>query len=216
MINAVKEVATMDFSSHKTLEFRRKFFKIFGAEIEIRDSEGHNLVGFIKMKAWKLREDIRIYSDKSRSTELLAITARQIIDFAATYNVTDSTSSEPIMSIRRKGLRSTFVRDHWEISTPQGDPAGVLQETSSGLALARRYLGIIPFVGELIDLVFAFIPQTYQLRDTTGATLAQITHRKNPILVKFTVDFVGSSATLDSRAAVAVTALLSVIDASKN
>ena len=206
----------MDFSSHKSLEFRRKFFKIFGAEIEIRDAEQHNLVGFIKMKAWKLREDIRIYTDKSRSTELLAITARQIIDFGATYDVTDSTSGEPIMSIRRKGLRSTFVRDHWDLNTPQGNPAGVLQETSSGLALARRYLGIIPFVGELIDLVFAFIPQTYQLRDTAGNNLVMITHRKNPLVVKMLVEFHGTSQQLDARAGVAVAALLSVIDAAKN
>ncbi len=206
----------MDFSQHKTLEFRRKFLKIFGAQIDITDPANNQLVGFIKMKAWKLREDIRIYSDKTESQELLSIHARQIIDFSATYDVTDTTTGEILFAIKSKGLKSTFVRDHWKIVDTSDAPIGVLQETSSGLALARRYLGIIPIVGELIDLVFAFIPQTYSLFDTADNTIATIVHRKNPFIVKMQLDMVAPTEKLDNRAGVAVTALLSVVEANKN
>jgi len=206
----------MDFSQYKTLEFRRKFFKIFGAEISIIEPENHRLVGFVKLKAWRLREDIRIYSDKTRSQELMGINARQIIDFGATYDVTDSTTAEPLFSVRRKGLKSTFVRDHWDINNVAGEVIGALQETSSGLALARRYVGIIPILGEIIDLFFAFIPQTYSILDNHKTIIATITHRKNPFIVKMRLDIHKTSNVIDPRVGIAIATLLSVIDASKN
>lgn len=206
----------MDFSKYKRLEFRRKFFRILGAEIDITEPDTATLIGFIEMKAWKLREDVRIYSDKSKSTELFNIHARTILDFGVTYDVADSQSGEALFTMRRKGLRSAFFRDQWEIQTPGDQPLAVLQETSSGLALLRRYTDLIPFVGWVVDLAMSFFPITYTLRDAQGATAAVITHRRNPLIDKFGLDRTDASADLDPRIAVVSTAMLSVVDSSKN
>jgi len=40
-----------------------------------------NLVMFSEQKMFKLREDIRVYSDESKTQEVLSIKARQTIDF---------------------------------------------------------------------------------------------------------------------------------------
>jgi uncharacterized protein YxjI len=47
------------------------------------------LVMFSQQKMFRLKEDIRIYADESRTQELLYIQARQILDFAAAYDVID-------------------------------------------------------------------------------------------------------------------------------
>lgn len=209
----------MDYAKYKRLEFRRKFFRILGAEIDITDPESDQagaLVGFIEMKAWKLREDVRIYSDKSKSVELFNIHARTILDFGVTYDVSDSQSGEKIFTMRRKGLRSAFLRDQWEIGTPDDKPLAVLQETSSSLALLRRYTDLIPLVGWVIDLAMSFFPIQYTLRDAAGETAAEITHRRNPIIDKFGLDRSNAAAKLDPRVAVVATAMLSVVDSSKN
>lgn len=206
----------MDLSTYKKLEFRRKFFRIFGAEIDITDPATEKLVGFIEVKAWKLREDVRIYSDKSKSKELLRIHARNVIDFSSTYDVFDSSSDKLLFSLRRKGLRSTFVRDHWDLLDASEQPIGDVQETSSGLALVRRYTDVIPFVGGFIDLAMSFWPLTYTISDSAGATAAQLTHQRNPLVVKFNLDQTGSTAKLDSLVSVVATALLAVVDAGKN
>lgn len=206
----------MDFAKYKRLEFRRKFFRVLGAEIDITEPDTATLIGFIEMKAWKLREDIRVYSDKSKSTELFNIHARTIIDFGATYDVTDTQTGEALFSMRRKGLRSAFLRDQWEINSADDQPLGVLQETSSGLALLRRYTDLIPFVGWAIDLAMSFFPITYTLRDTAGAAAAAITRRRNPLIDKFGLDTSEATAKLDPRIAVVATAMLSVVDSSKN
>lgn len=206
----------MDYGAYKQIEFRRKFWKFFGAEISVTDSSGAQLLGFIKMKAFKLKEDIRLYRDKTMAQELFAIHARSIIDFGAIYDVTDSTTSQPIFSLRRKGLRSTFVRDYWELFDPAGQQIGFIQETSSGLAIARRY---IEAVIEVAGLIFMFVPQTYDMYINTPdggqALIGQVTHRKNPFIVKMSLNTATAQVAVDPRIAVAATTLLSVVDAAK-
>ena len=58
---------------------REKFWKFFGNTLWLRDEQG-NLHGFCKQKAFKLKEDIRLYADESMADELLKISARSIID----------------------------------------------------------------------------------------------------------------------------------------
>ncbi len=204
----------MDYTQYKALEFRRKFWVLVGAKIFVTDPATESQVGFINMKAWKLKEDIRLYSDQSMTSEVIRIHARNIIDFGATYDVYDSTSANALFSLRRKGLKSTFVRDHWDLSDPQGNVFGTIQETSGGLALARRWVSIIPVVGDFLDLALAFAKQTYVITHNSQ-TVATIVHHKNPFIVKMSLDTSMSDGS-DPRVSIAATALLSVIDATKN
>jgi len=97
------------------------------------------VVAYSKQKMFKLREDIRVYTDESQAQEVLHIQARQIIDFAAAYDVIDSTSGMLVGTLRRRGFRS-MVRDEWEVLTPDGQLMGSLHEDSMGRALLRRLL----------------------------------------------------------------------------
>ncbi|HSX17139.1 MAG TPA: hypothetical protein VLH86_03505 [Patescibacteria group bacterium] len=209
----------MDYSQYKQIEFRRRFWTFIGAKITVHPAGNDAVIGFIHMKGWRLREDVRLYTDETLQHELLRIHARNIIDFSGTYDIVDSASNQIVYTMRRKGLKSTFVRDHWDIFDPQGNTIGAVQETSSGLALARRWFGIVPYVGEIIDLAFAFAAQTYQitLNQPTGpAAVGIITHHKNPFVVKMTLDTSAAPMPVDPRLTMSATALLSIIDASKN
>jgi hypothetical protein len=209
----------MDYTQLKTLEFRRKFWKLFGAEISIADPNTQSEVGYIKMAAWKLREDVRIYTARDMQREILQIHARQIIDFGATYDVTDSSTGQPSFSLRRKGLKSTFVRDHWDLLDTNGNAIGSIQETSGTLALIRRWIELIPYV-ELLGIIFAFIVQTYEIRivqaDGSEAIAGTITHRKNPFIVKMSLDMTNAQVTVSPLIPLASVAMLSVVDAAKN
>ena len=52
---------------------RRKVFKLLGAAFHIYDAQG-NLVLYSKQKAFKLREDIRLYASEDMREEVLSIT----------------------------------------------------------------------------------------------------------------------------------------------
>lgn len=206
----------MDYGQYKQLEFRRKFWKLFGASITITDPKTDQAVGFIRMKAWKLKEDIRVFRDSALTQEVLQIHARSVIDISATYDVYEGAAQQPLFALRRKGLRSIFVRDHWEAFTPDSQQFAVIQETSSGLALFRRWIGILPYIGDLADAILGFVPQTYRITDMQGKLMAELTHRKNPFIVKFGMDLSRAELDSDPRLSIATVALLSVIDASKN
>lgn len=205
----------MDYNTFKKLEFRRKFFKLVGAEISIVNPASDAEVGFITMKAWKLREDIRLYSNRDKKEELFRLHARSIIDFGTTYDVFDSATDKLRFSLRRKGLRSTFVRDHWLVLNDD-TTIGEVIETSSWLALLRRWIGIIPIVGEIIDILLSFAPQTYRFTNAGGELLAELTHRKNPFIVRLDYDTTNAKAKpIDYYMGAAIGSLLSIVDADK-
>lgn len=209
----------MDYNNYQTLEFRRKVFKLVGAEISITDPKTETVVSFISLAAWRLREDIRVYTNKSKTSEIFRIKARSVIDFAGTYDVFDGNTDDtatPRFNLRRKGLRSTFLRDHWIVNNNDGTMIAQLVETSGPLALFRRWVGLVPLVGGFIDLALAFAPQSYRLADAEDRTIATILRRKNPLIVKLQLDFSQATvAPVDQFIAPGLCALISVLEVDK-
>jgi len=210
----------MDYSQYSVLEFRRKFFKLFGASITITDPATNTQVGYIKMKVWSLRGDVRVYTDKTMQQEIVRIGGRQVVSLQKQYDIFDSKSGAKLATIRQRSLKSIFIRDHMDLIDANGNEFGFVQETSSTLALVRRWIAILPYIGPLIELILMFVVQTFTVNsDTQGNNqqlVGNITHKKNPVVVKMTLDIRGGQAKLDSRINIAVVSLLSVLDAAKN
>ncbi|MGE0757310.1 MAG: hypothetical protein AB7O38_09830 [Pirellulaceae bacterium] len=153
---------------------RRKVFSLLGAKFHIFDAQDR-VVGFCQQKAFKLKEDIRIYADETKSRELLRIGARSIIDFAAAYDVVDSASNTKIGALRRKGWQS-MLRDTWSVLSPTEQEIGQIAEDSTALALVRRLLPL----GNLV-------PQKFALRQGDGPALAEFRTHFNPFVYRLTV-----------------------------
>ena len=66
------------------------------------------------MKAFKLKEDIRLYTSEDMQTEVLSIQARKIIDISSAYDVIDSLTGAKVGALKRKGLKS-ILKDEWII-----------------------------------------------------------------------------------------------------
>ena len=98
---------------HGQYLFRKKVFKLFGGAFHVYDAD-ENVVLYSEQKAFKLREDFRIYCDEMMSEELLTIKTPQILDLGATYYITDGPTGEPVGAIRRKALKS-ILKDEWLI-----------------------------------------------------------------------------------------------------
>ena len=157
------------------------------------------LVLYSRQKMFRLKEDIRVYSDEDQSQELLHIQARQIIDFGAAYDVFDGLAQEKVGVLRRKGLRS-LVRDEWEVLDANDQPIGRLFEDDPGLALLRRLL-----LGSLL-------PQNYDLwlGDQRAADLKQ---RFNLFRYEMDIDFrMDTQRLLDRRLGLAAGVLLAIIE----
>ena len=150
---------------------RRKVFTIFGAKFHVYDADGRVIL-FSKQKAFKLKEDIRVYTDETQSEERLLIRARHVVDFSAAYDVVDAKSGSKIGAYRRKGFTS-LLRDSWEMLDNSDKPIAKIQEDSTALALVRRFL---------INL----IPQSFHAT-SNGKSLASYRQRFNPFVYKLQV-----------------------------
>jgi uncharacterized protein YxjI len=158
-----------------------------------------NLVMFSEQKMFKLREDIRVYADESKTREVLSIRARQIIDFSASYDVVDTELNQKVGALRRKGLRS-ILRDEWEVLDANDNVIGMLFEDSIGLALLRRFL------------LGSWLPQNYDL--TMGETrVADLKQNFNPLRYELNLDFsMDPTARLDRRLGIAAGILLAAVE----
>jgi len=104
----------------------------------LQDETGQ-VIAYCRQKMFKLREDIRVYTDESQSQELLYIQARQIIDFSAAYDVYDSLLGIKVGALRRRGMRS-ILRDQWDVLAPDDLVIGTLLEDDATRAALRRLL----------------------------------------------------------------------------
>jgi len=168
---------------HDYYLFRRKVLKLFGGAFYVYD-ENRTLLLYSKQKAFKLREDFRVYSDERRMEELLTIKTPQILDISATYNVQDATTGEAIGAIRRKGLKS-IVKDEWIFLSNEGRKIGRLTENSVARALLSRFIKLVP--------------QTYVIVSADGRKIAEIRQHFNPFVLKYSMTIVELEPSVDRR-----------------
>jgi uncharacterized protein YxjI len=182
---------------YKNYLLKRQVFALTGKLRFFNPQE--QLVLYVEQKMFRLREDIRVYGDESKSQELLLVKARNIIDWAAAYDVLDAATGQKIGTLRRKGW-SSMVRDEWEVLDINDQPIGKLFEDSMGQALLRRLL-----LGSLL-------PQNYDM--TIGETrVADLRQRFNPFAYQMDLDFsMDSSNKLDHRIGIAAAILLAIIE----
>ena len=152
---------------HSLYRFRRRVLTILGARVDVFDQYRQRVL-HCHQRAFRLREDIRLYSDDRHTQELIAINARQIIDFSASYDVVDATDGNYIGTLRRKGWTS-LIRDVWEIVDLSGNVMARLQEDSAGLALVRRFLTNL-------------IPQKFYIDTASGERAAELRQHFNPFV----------------------------------
>ena len=110
-----------------TFTIRRKVFKILGAGFHIYDETG-TLVGFCKQKAFRIREDIRIFTDESLTDEMMRISTKSVLDISGLYMV-DIPDAGPLGGFKRRGVKSLF-RDTWNVVNAQGTEIGTIKEDS--------------------------------------------------------------------------------------
>jgi uncharacterized protein YxjI len=189
-----------DIRPGESYVIRRKVLKFFGAAFHIFNPTGA-IVGFCKQKAFKLKEDIRVYTDESCTREFIVIKARSMIDFGATYDVTlgDGTS---LGSLRRKGMTSTFLRDQWMVFDGSGRHIADLREDGGWLAFARRY----------IDYVSLLSPQKFTLARTDGTEVAKYRQHFNLFVYRLSVAAVRDDPEIDDLVILSAGCIIAAIE----
>ena len=176
---------------------REKFWKIFGNKFWFEDVN-EKRYGFCEQKRFKLKEDIRIYVDESKSQEWLKIKQKQMVDAWGGYDIMDSESGEHIGTVRRK-FWASVLRTRWHLLDAAGNEIGMLIEDSMGYALARRILlGIL-------------LPKKFHIEIGGGGEFVTMRQMFNPFIKKLVVN-IPPSHPLDRRFIAGLAIVIAAID----
>ena len=176
---------------------REKFWKIFGNKFWFEDVD-EKRYGFCEQKRFKLKEDIRIYVDESKSQEWLKIKQKQIVDAWGGYDIVDSQSGEHIGTVRRK-FWASVLRTRWHLLDAAGNEVGMLIEDSMGYALVRRI-----FLGRLL-------PKKFHIEIGGGGEFVTMRQMFNPFIKKLVVN-IPPSHPLDRRFIAGLAIVIAAID----
>ncbi len=152
----------------KTLNFPLDFtFKIttLASDFTISDSNG-NQIAYVRQKMFKLKEDVIVFSDESRSKEIFRIKADRWLDFNASYAIKNSANDENIGRLARHGMRS-FWKARYDIWGENQKNPFQIHEDNAWVKILDSMVGELPIVGFFTGY---FLNPTYNVTNSAGTT----------------------------------------------
>src|SRR3712207_3807315 len=120
----------------------------------------------------KLKEELTAFTDDSKTTALFRIKARQAFDPRARYDVTDANGTS--LGVLGKVFGKSLLRSTWEIFDPSGEQRlATARERSLFVALWRRFIDLVPLIGDVLNLIP--VPYHFEVHAEDGTQLGQIT-----------------------------------------
>ncbi len=104
------------------------------------------LIAMAQQKRMAFKEQVTFYADEARTQPVFGFKARQRMDLAATYDVTDA-AGMPIGSFRKEFAKS-LLRSTWQLTTTDGLQA-TGTERNQNVAIARRVWEMVPIISEI-------------------------------------------------------------------
>lgn len=126
------------------LDFKFKISTL-ASDFNITDKNG-NYVAYVRQKMFKLKEDVIVFNDESKSKELFRIKANQWIDFNASYSLNDIIDNKNYGRLARKGMRSIW-KASYDILDAKDQPKFKVQEDSAWVRVWDSFVGELPIIG---------------------------------------------------------------------
>jgi uncharacterized protein YxjI len=164
---------------------------------------------FVEQKRFKFKEDIGFFADETKTQPLMRILARQRFDPKARYDITTA-AGLPIGQIQ-KVFGASLFRSTYALFTPDGQEICRATERSLGIALFRRGVDMVPYLGAWSD----WLPIPYDfvfLRD--GQVIATNRRRRWKLGDVYDIDASADTArVLDRRLLLAATVGMDALQA---
>lgn len=157
------------------LDFKFKISTL-SSDFNITDKNG-NYVAYVRQKMFKLKEDVVVFNDESRSKELFRIRANQWIDFNASYNIKSVENDKIFGKLARKGMKSLW-KAKYEIFDDKDQSKYSISEDNGWTKVFDSLVGEIPIVGMFTGY---FLNPSYSVKDTNGQVLFRL--KKMPSLI---------------------------------
>jgi len=143
-------------------------------------------IAYVRQKMFKLKEDIEIFSDDTKTKVNYRIKADRWLDFSAAYAFFDAHNQE-LGKIVRKGWRSIW-KASYEIIDQNQKQQYTLTEKNAWVKVWDSLLGEIPILGMFTGYLFN---PSYILADLNGNPIVQLKKQPSFFGKEFEVSLLG-------------------------
>lgn len=161
-------------------------FKILAIarQLSVTDSTG-SLIGYVKQKAFKLKEAVTIFADEGQTQPLFTIGADRVIDFSARYHFRDR-GGAVLGSVKRQGMKSLW-RSRYDIMSGE-QVVMTIQEANPWSKVFDSLFGEIPILGMFTGY---FFHPAYDVLRPNGAAVLRLVKEPAFFEGKFKIDKTG-------------------------
>lgn len=144
------------------LDFKFKLTTL-ASDFNITDKNG-NAVAYVRQKMFKLKEDVIVFNNESKTKELFRIKANQWIDFNASYSMTEIATGNSFGRLARKGMRSIW-KSSYDVLDTNDKTKFTITEDNAWVKFFDGIVGEIPVVGMFTGY---FLNPTYTVKGIDG------------------------------------------------
>ena len=152
------------------------------SDFTITDSN-ENSLAYVRQKMFRLKEDVVVFNNESKSQENFRIKANQWIDFNASYAITDSFGKN-LGKIARKGMRSIW-KATYNIFDQNDTQKYKVQEENAWVKVLDGMVGEIPIIGMFTGY---FLNPSYIVHDNNGKEIYRLKKMPSFFGRKFQLD----------------------------
>ncbi|MDX2163522.1 MAG: hypothetical protein SF162_19565 [bacterium] len=114
-------------------------------QIIITDSTEQQVM-YVHQKVFNIREDIRVFTDESRSTEIFRVNTERILDINSKYRFTNQTTGAYLGHVRPASLR-TIWQATYLIYDQHDQPQHHIKEDNPWVKVLDSVIGSIEYIG---------------------------------------------------------------------
>ena len=127
------------------------------------DGNKGEMVAFAQQKRLAFKEKVTFYTDESKTTTAFTFRAEKVFDVHGSYFVEDAEGK--LVGSFKKQFAKSLLNSSWEIVAADGTPTLAVAESSLALALARRFIGWVPYIGDLLQIVILLFKYHFVFTD---------------------------------------------------
>ena len=164
--------------------------------LAVGDTPAGGPIAYVRQKRMAIKEDVRFFADEDETQELFRIKARRMLEIGGNYDVTSADGQR--IGVLQKVFGRSLFRSSWRILDAQEQEAATAQERSLFLAVARRLVDFVPYIGD-------FVPIPYNFDINAGERKIGVMDRKFQLRDRYVLDLSEDhDRVLDRRLAIAL------------
>lgn len=161
------------FIQQKITPFANQY-KVFGAG---EAGELGDIIAFAQQKRLAFKEKVMFYTDENKSSEVFSFRAEKVLDIHGRYIVEDTGG---VIGFFKKEFKQSLLASTWRVFREDDRELFVVKESSTALALFRRYGDFIPIIGGIIELITMLFKYHFVITDVESGEIVG-TYRKTTL-----------------------------------